>query len=65
MGIAGGAILPQLYANLAKVMPPQAAYLVAALPCYLYILYYAVRGHRAGRATATAPLAVAAQAGGP
>lgn len=49
MGIAGGALIPQVYAYLAGVLPPPTAFLVVVLPCYLYILFYAVRGHRAGK----------------
>jgi MFS transporter, FHS family, L-fucose permease len=50
MGIAGGAILPQIYALLSSQMGPQAAFFVSILPCYLFILYYSLKGHRAGRA---------------
>jgi MFS transporter, FHS family, L-fucose permease len=49
MGIAGGAIVPQVYARLKDVMSPSAAFFWSMVPCYLYILYYATRGHRAGR----------------
>jgi FHS family L-fucose permease-like MFS transporter len=48
MGIAGGAIVPQVYARLKDVMSPQSAFFWSMLPCYLYILYYATRGHLAG-----------------
>ncbi|WP_256013580.1 sugar MFS transporter [Desertivirga xinjiangensis] len=55
MGIAGGAILPQIYASLEESMGTQPAFLWSMLPCYLYILYYAVSGHKtknsAGRNT--------------
>ncbi len=47
MGIAGGAIIPQIYGLLEKSMGYQAAFLVLMLPCYGYILYYAMRGYRA------------------
>jgi FHS family L-fucose permease-like MFS transporter len=50
MGIAGGAVIPKLYGALSGQVSPQAAFLVCTLPCYLYILFYATRGHRAGRA---------------
>src|SRR5690606_18437192 len=67
MGISGGAIIPLIYgaiidhqvrqfvsAGVAKVMATadasQQAYLIM-LPCYLVIFYYAVKGHRLGRAT--------------
>jgi len=46
MGIAGGAVLPQIYAALAKSIPTQLAFLSCVLPCYIYICYYAVSGHK-------------------
>lgn len=46
MGIAGGAVLPQLYGLLEGPLGYRAAFLVLMLPAYLYILYFAVRGHR-------------------
>jgi len=49
MGIAGGAIIPQLFAHLKGHYDFQAVFCALMLPCYLYILYYAVRGHAAGR----------------
>ena len=49
MGIAGGAILPQIYALLSSQMGPQAAFFVSILPCYLFILFYSLKGHRVGR----------------
>jgi glucose/galactose transporter len=49
MGIAGGAIVPQVYARLKDVMSPQSAFFWSMLPCYLYILYYATKGHLAGQ----------------
>lgn len=49
MGIAGGAIIPQIYGHLAQGMSAQAAFFWCTLPCYLFILYYALKGHRAGR----------------
>jgi fucose permease len=52
MGIAGGALLPLLYGGLKDNvhLPNKVAYCVCILPCYVYILYYAVSGHTAGRA---------------
>jgi MFS transporter, FHS family, L-fucose permease len=47
MGIAGGAIIPQIYGLLEKSIGYQTAFPVLMLPCYLYILYYAMRGYRA------------------
>jgi len=49
MGIAGGAILPQIYGKLALMIEPQAAFLFCMLPCYLYILFFSMRGYKAGR----------------
>jgi glucose/galactose transporter len=50
MGIAGGAIWPLLYAFLKDNLHLefQLAYFIAVLPCYLYILYFAVKGHKVG-----------------
>lgn len=47
MGIAGGALLPLVYGRLADLpsIGPQQAYWIL-LPCYLFILFYAVKGHR-------------------
>ncbi len=47
MGIAGGAILPLLYGYLSDVesIGSQLAYWVM-VPCYLYILYFATKGHK-------------------
>ncbi len=46
MGIAGGAILPLVYGALAETShDPQSAYWIM-IPCYLFILFYAVKGHR-------------------
>jgi len=49
MGIAGGAVVPQVYARLAETLPPATAFLVVVLPCYAYILFYAIKGHRIGK----------------
>jgi glucose/galactose transporter len=49
MGIAGGAIIPQLFAHLKVNHDFQAVFLALMLPCYLYIFYYATRGFRAGQ----------------
>lgn len=45
MGIAGGAILPQLYGIVKESVGDQQAYWLM-VPCYLYILYFAVSGHQ-------------------
>lgn len=46
MGIAGGALIPQLYGLLDKSVGHQSAFLYCMLPCYLYILYYAAAGYK-------------------
>ena len=46
MGISGGAIFPLLYGALAQSTGnAQSAYLIM-LPCYLFILFYAFKGHK-------------------
>ena len=47
MAIAGGAIMPLVYGKLADApsFGPQMAYIVL-IPCYLYMLYYSVKGHK-------------------
>jgi len=45
MGIAGGAILPLVYGALTDSFNAQLAYWLM-VPCYLFILYYAVAGNR-------------------
>ncbi len=48
MAIAGGAILPLIYGHLSESIGTRGAYSIMA-PCYLYILYYAVKGHQVGK----------------
>jgi len=50
MGIAGGAIWPLIYAFLKDNLHLhfQLSYFISVLPCYLYILYFAVKGHLVG-----------------
>lgn len=50
MGIAGGAIWPMIYAYLKDNLKLdfQLAFFIAVIPCYLYILYFAVSGHKVG-----------------
>jgi len=52
MGIAGGAIIPQLFAGLKASMPEhfQGIFAVLMVPCYLYIGYFALHGYRVGLA---------------
>ena len=48
MGIAGGALIPQLFAILKQHMDFQLVFMLLMVPCYLYVLHFAVRGHRVG-----------------
>ncbi|MCW5910224.1 MAG: sugar MFS transporter [Cyclobacteriaceae bacterium] len=50
MGIAGGAIIPKLYASLKDTYDFQLMFLVIMIPCYLYILYFSLSGHKIGKA---------------
>lgn len=45
MGIAGGAIVPLIYGALADSWNVKYAYIIM-VPCYLFILYFAVAGHK-------------------
>ncbi len=49
MAIAGGAVLPPLYGLLADHSSPQRAYWLV-IPCYLFLLFYGVAGHKIRRA---------------
>ena len=49
MGIAGGAILPQAFAHLKLHIDFQLAFVLLMVPCYLYILFYGLRGYRVGQ----------------
>ena len=48
MGIAGGAIIPHAFAILKQHIDFQLVFVLLMVPCYLYILFYSVIGHRAG-----------------
>lgn len=50
MGIAGGALMPFIYAFLKDTIHLnfQIAYFTTVMPCYLYILFFAIKGHKAG-----------------
>jgi len=50
MAIAGGAVLPLVYNAVAQAWGEQAGYWIL-LPCYLFIGWYAVLGHRRARWT--------------
>ena len=47
VGISGGALLPALWASWGNYVGLQQAYWIM-VPCYLFILYFAVSGHKAG-----------------
>lgn len=49
MGIAGGAIIPQIYGALSSSIGFELAFLITMLPCYLYIYYFATIGYKTGR----------------
>lgn len=48
MGLCGNAIMPLFYGHYADVYDVRTAYWVL-FPCYLYLIYYAVYGHRIRR----------------
>jgi FHS family L-fucose permease-like MFS transporter len=48
MGLCGNAIMPLFYGYFADVYDVRTAYWVL-FPCYLYLIYYAVSGHRIRR----------------
>ncbi len=47
MAIAGGALLPPLYGLISQSIGRQQAYWLL-FPCYLFILFYALKGHKIG-----------------
>jgi glucose/galactose transporter len=51
MAIAGGALIPLLYSTLKDkdIVSNPVSFLICMLPAYLYIFYYAVKGHRVGK----------------
>jgi fucose permease len=50
MGIAGGALVLPIYGFLKDKMQIdfQHSFLITMLPAYLYIIYFAIKGHKAG-----------------
>lgn len=55
MGIVGGAIFPLIYGALADHSNRQIAFWIT-IPCYLYILFFAVKGHRVGAPASSKPV---------
>jgi glucose/galactose transporter len=49
MGIAGGAIIPKVFAGMKTDENFQLVFFLLMFPCYLYILYYAARGYLVGK----------------
>ena len=48
MGIVGGAIIPKAFASLKDHYNFQTVFIALMIPCYFYILYYSIRGYKAG-----------------
>ena len=48
MGIAGGAIVPLAFGYFKELFNFQWVFFAIMAPCYLYILYYSIKGHKAG-----------------
>ena len=48
MGIAGGAVIPQLFAHFKEQFDFQVVFAVLMVACYAYVLFFALRGHRVG-----------------
>jgi len=49
MGIAGGALIPQAFVHLKQHFDFQLVFMALMVPCYLYILFYGLRGYRVGQ----------------
>lgn len=49
MGIAGGAVVPQIFATLKDQFNFQLVFLALMVTCYLFILYYAMSGYKVGK----------------
>jgi FHS family L-fucose permease-like MFS transporter len=50
MGVVGGALTPLLYGYISDVASPQIGYWLL-VPCYLFILFFAVKGYSIGKVT--------------
>ncbi|MGH8125154.1 MAG: sugar MFS transporter [Rhodanobacteraceae bacterium] len=53
MGIAGGALIPQLFVHLEEIINFQLAFLLVMVPGYAYILFYGLHGYGAGQTNQT------------
>lgn len=49
VGIAGGAIIPKIWATLGEKIGMQEAFWIM-VPCYVFILFFALQGHKIGKA---------------
>ncbi len=49
MGIAGGVLIPKAFAAYKEVYGFQLMFFILMIPCYLYILYYSLKGYKAGQ----------------
>lgn len=54
MGVIGAALVPLLYGYLSDYFDPRRAYIVL-VPCYLFILFFAVKGHTIGKSRKMIP----------
>ncbi len=59
MGIAGGSIIPQIFAHLKDAYGFQAVYVALILVCYAYVLFFSLFAGRQGKAQAAASAAAA------
>jgi FHS family L-fucose permease-like MFS transporter len=50
MGVAGAAVIPKVFAGLKEDYNFQWVFFLLMVPCYLYILFYSVKGYKAGKA---------------
>lgn len=50
VGIAGGAVLPRIWATLGSKIGLQQAFWIM-VPCYIFIFYFAASGHKVGKAS--------------
>ncbi len=49
MAIVGGAVIPLLYGGLSDKIGSLHTPYILFLPCYLFVLYYAIRGYKVGK----------------
>ena len=59
MGIAGGSIIPQIFAHLKDAYGFQLVYVVLIVACYAYVLFFSLFAGRQGKAQAAAAAAAA------